>query len=224
MIIPDGSGHADSPPLKTPNCIGTHQGIAVATLPRMVRAIKKGVSEQPTNSLERAARIRLLLMDCDGVLTDGTVFFLPSPDGAIAETKGFDCHDGIALRWARQADIETGIITGRGGLAVQQRAKSSDMRYLVEGRTDKLASFEEILTDSGLCSEQVAYVGDDITDLPLLKRVGLAVGPANSRPEVREVAHWITPSSGGRGAIRDVIELLLKAQGRWEEITARYDI
>lgn len=189
-----------------------------------MRAIKKEMSEQSPTLFERAARIRLLLMDCDGVLTDGRVFFLPSPDGAIAETKGFDCHDGIALRWARRADIETGIITGRGGLAVRERARSSAMSYLVEGRTDKLASFDEILSDSGLTPERVAYVGDDITDLPLLKRVGLAVGPANSRPEVREVAHWITPSSGGQGAIRDVIELLLKAQGRWEEITARYDL
>ena len=82
----------------------------------------------------------------------------------------------------------------------------------------------EILGDSGLTAEQVAFVGDDITDLPLLKRVGLAVGPANSRPEVREVAHWITPSSGGRGAIRDVIELLLRSQGRWREITSHYDV
>lgn len=182
------------------------------------------MSEQSPTLTDRAARIRLLLMDCDGVLTDGTVFFLPSPDGTVAETKGFDCHDGIALQWARRAGIETGIITGRGGLAVRERARSSRMRYLVEGRTDKLDSFMEILSDSGLTAEQVAFVGDDITDLPLLKRVGLAVGPANSRPEVRDVAHWITPSSGGRGAIRDVIELLLRAQGRWNEIRSHYDI
>ena len=98
-----------------------------------VRAIKKGMSEQSLTLTDRAARIRLLLMDCDGVLTDGTVFFLPAPDGSVAETKGFDCHDGIALQWARRANIETGIITGRGGLAVRERARSSRMRYLVEG-------------------------------------------------------------------------------------------
>ena len=172
--------------------------------------------------IDRASRIRLLLMDCDGVLTDGSIYFLPSPDGSVAETKAFDCHDGIALQWIRRAGIDTGIITGRGGLAVQERARSSQMRYLVEGRTDKLASFEEILADSSLVADQVAYVGDDLTDLPLLRRAGLAVGPSNSRPEVLKAVHWTTPSGGGRGAIRDVIELLLKAQGHWDDVMSRY--
>ncbi len=173
--------------------------------------------------LKRASRVRLLLMDCDGVLTDGTIYFLPAPDGSVAETKAFDCHDGIALAWIRRAGLETGIITGRGGLAVRERARSSGMRYLIEGRTDKLKSFNEILDDAGLEAKQVAYVGDDITDLPLLRRAGLAVAPANARPEVREDVHVVTESSGGHGAIRDVVELLLKAQGRWEEIQARYN-
>lgn len=203
--------------------VGAGFGVACINL-RRVRAIKEKMTEQSPTLTERASRIRLLLMDCDGVLTDGTVFFLPSPDGSVAETKGFDCHDGIALQWARRANIETGIITGRGGLAVRERARSSKMRYLVEGHTDKLGSFMEILGDSGLTAEQVAFVGDDLTDLPLLKRVGLAVGPTNSRPEVCEVAHWITPSRGGRGAVRDVIELLLRAQGRWAEIKSYYDV
>ena len=172
--------------------------------------------------LERASRVRLLLMDCDGVLTDGTIYFLPAPDGRVAETKAFDCHDGIALTWIRRAGLETGIITGRGGLAVQERARSSGMRYLIEGRTDKLASFNEVLQDAGLEASEVAYVGDDITDLPLLGRAGLAVAPANARPEVRERVHLVTESCGGHGAIRDVVELLLKAQGHWEEIQARY--
>ncbi len=176
----------------------------------------------PKALLGRAARVRLLLMDCDGVLTDGTVFFLPTPDGSVAETKGFDCHDGIALRWVREVGIETGIITGRGGLAVQVRARSLDMRYLVEGRTDKVGSFREILQDGGFKAAQVAYVGDDVTDLPLLRRAGLAVVPSNARPEAREAAHWTTPSSGGRGAVRDVIELILTAQGHWQGILAQY--
>lgn len=200
-----------------------HPPAPVCWLDRL-RAIKKYMPDYPQQLLERASRIRLLLMDCDGVLTDGTVFFLPSPDGSMVETKGFDCQDGIALQWVRAAGIDTGIITGRGGFAVQERARSTGMGYLVEGHTDKLASFEKILNDADLRSEQVAYVGDDITDLPLLRRVGLAIGPANSRPEVCQVVHWITPSSGGHGAIRDAIELLLRAQGRWESITARYDI
>ena len=178
---------------------------------------------RPSDSIiKRASRIRLLLMDCDGVLTDGTVYFLPGPDGGVAETKGFDCHDGIALAWVRRAGLDTGIITGRGGLAVRERARSSGMRYLVEGRTDKIASFNEILEDAGLDASQVAYVGDDITDLPLLRRVGLAVAPPNARAEVLESVHLVTESAGGHGAIRDVVEILLKAQGRWAEILALY--
>ena len=161
-------------------------------------------------------------MDCDGVLTDGTVFFLPTPDGSVTETKGFDCHDGIALQWIRDVNIDTGIISGRGGLAVQVRARSLDMRYLVEDRTDKQASFLELIDNAGLKAAQVAYVGDDLTDLPLLRRAGLAVAPANARPEVQDAVHWVTPSSGGHGAVRDVIELILKAQGHWEGILARY--
>lgn len=180
--------------------------------------------EYSESILERASKVRLLLMDCDGVLTDGTIYFLPGEDGGVAETKAFDCHDGIALAWVRRAGIETGIITGRGGLAVRERARSSRMRYLVEGRTDKLASFDDILNDAGLDASQVAYVGDDITDLPLLKRAGLAVGPANSRPEVCDAVHLVTEAGGGHGAIREVVELLLRAQGRWDEIVARYDI
>lgn len=176
----------------------------------------------PRPILRRASRVRLLLMDCDGVLTDGQVFFLPSGDGKVAETKGFDCHDGIALTWIRRAGLDTGIITGRGGLAVQERARSSGMRYLVEGRTDKLASFNEILEDAGLEASQVAFVGDDVTDLPLLRRVGLAVATANARPEVRESVHLVTEAYGGHGAIREVVELLLKAQDRWDDILARY--
>ncbi len=174
--------------------------------------------------LARASKVRLLLMDCDGVLTDGTIYFLPGSDGTIAETKAFDCHDGIALAWVRRAGIDTGIITGRGGLAVQERARSSGMKYLIEGRTDKLESFNEILEDAGLDASEVAYVGDDITDLPLLKRAGLAVGPANSRPEVREAVHVLTEAGGGHGAIREVVELILRAQGRWADTVARYDV
>ena len=187
-------------------------------------AIKEGMSGYSQELLDRAAKIRLLLMDCDGVLTDGTIYFIPGPDGAVVETKAFDCRDGIAFKWLREAGIDTGIVTGRGGLAVRERARSVHMRYLVEGRTDKLASFEDILQDAGLAAEQVAYIGDDVTDLPLLKRVGLAAGPADARPEVRESIHWQTPARGGRGVIRDVVELLLKAQGKWERTLAQYRI
>ena len=186
--------------------------------------ITEAMSDYPQDLLDRAAKIRLLLMDCDGVLTDGTIYFIPGAGGAVAETKAFDCQDGIAFKWIREAGIDTGIITGRGGLAVQERARTAKMRFLVEGHTDKLGSFENIMQEAGVSADEIAYVGDDVTDLPLLKRVGLAVGPANSRPEVCEVIHWKTPTRGGNGVIRDVVELILKAQGKWEQTLAQYQV
>ena len=174
--------------------------------------------------LGRAAKIKLLLLDCDGVMTDGKVYFLPNGEDAVFETKGFDSHDGIALRWAKSVGIEIGIISGRRSAAVEERARSLDAKYLYQGRTDKMPLFLEILEDSGLDPEQVAFVGDDVTDLPLLTRVGLAAAPANSRPEALQAAHFRLSSSGGRGAVRDVIELLLKAQGHWVGIMAQYGL
>lgn len=178
----------------------------------------------PPELVERARKIKLLLMDCDGVLTDGRVYFLPMPDGSTSETKCFDCHDGIALQWAHRNDIATGIISGRGGMAVKERARTAHMKYLFEGNTEKLPLLEEVLQESGLNSDEVAYVGDDVTDIPLLKRVGLAAAPSNARAEVLDLVHWEIPSAGGSGAIRDVIELLLKAQGKWEAVWAHYDV
>ena len=179
----------------------------------------------PPELLERARKIKLLLLDCDGVLTDGQVYFLPLPDGSLTETKGFNTQDGIALQWAYRVGIETGIISGRGGLAVRERARSAKMRYLFEGNTQKLPLFEQVLSDSGYDAEQIAYVGDDLTDLPIMKRAGLAAAPPDSRREALEAAHFVTHAGGGRGCVRDVIELLLKSQQRWEEIVlASYDV
>ena len=176
--------------------------------------------------LARAAKIRLLLMDCDGVLTDGRIYFLPDGQGGrgVAETKPFDCHDGMALKWARTNEIETGIISGRGGLAVQERARSSGMKYLFEGNTEKLPLLDNVLEQSGLSVDQVAYIGDDVTDLPLLTRVGFSAAPTNSRPEVLNRVHFQIPAAGGSGAVREVIELLLVAQGKWDAIMAHYDV
>ncbi len=170
----------------------------------------------------RAKPIKLLLMDCDGVLTNGHIYFLPAPDGGLFETKTFDSQDGIALQWAYRAEIQTGIISGRTSPAVEERARSAKMRYLYQGDTRKAPLLEEILADSGFKPEQVGYIGDDVTDLPIMSRVGLAAAPVNSRPEVLEAAHYVTPSIGGSGCVRDVIELLLKAQGRWDETLAQY--
>ncbi len=178
----------------------------------------------PQSLLDSAAKIKLLLMDCDGVLTDGRIYFLPHPDGSVAETKPFDCHDGIALQWAWRNGIETGIISGRGGLAVQERARSAHMKYLFEGNTEKLPLLEQTLAQSGLEVDQVGYIGDDITDLPLLKRVGLSAAPTNARPEVLDAVDFQIPAAGGSGAVREVIELLLKAQGKWDAVWAQYDV
>ena len=172
--------------------------------------------------LARAAPVKLLLMDCDGVLTNGHIYFLPAPDGGLFETKTFDSQDGIALQWAHRAEIQTGIISGRTSPAVEERARTAKMRYLYQGDTRKAPLLEEILADSGLQPGQVGYIGDDVTDLPIMRRVGLAAAPANSRAEVLDAAHYVTPSIGGSGAVRDVIELLLKAQNRWAETLAQY--
>lgn len=173
---------------------------------------------------ERASKIKLLLMDCDGVLTDGHIYFLPNPAGGLFETKAFDSQDGIALLWAHAVGIDTGIISGRKSTAVEERARTAHMRYLYQGSTTKLPLLEEILKDSGLSPAEVGYIGDDLTDLPIMRRTGLAACPSNSRPEVIEAAHFVAPSPGGSGAVREVMELLLKSQGRWDEILAKYNI
>ena len=178
--------------------------------------------EFSSDLLARAAQVKLLLMDCDGVLTNGHIYFLPDPNGGLFETKTFDSQDGIALQWAYRVGIQTGIISGRSSPAVEERARSAKMKYLYQGETRKAPLLEEILTDSGLTLAQIAYIGDDVTDLPIMRRVGLAAAPSNSRPEVLDAAHYVAPSVGGSGAVRDVIELLLKGQKRWTEILALY--
>jgi 3-deoxy-D-manno-octulosonate 8-phosphate phosphatase (KDO 8-P phosphatase) len=173
---------------------------------------------------DRARRIRMVLMDVDGVLTDGKVFHLPNADGTLFETKGFDSQDGIALQWLHRAGIPTGIISGRNSEATAMRARQGKMAYCYQGNTEKLATWEEILKDAGMAPEQVCYIGDDLTDAILMKRAGLAVAVANARPEVKAVAHFITPNIGGAGALRDATELIFKAQGLWEGILRHYDL
>ncbi len=174
--------------------------------------------------LARASKIKLLLMDCDGVLTDGRIYFLPNPDGTVGETKCFDTHDGIALQWAYRNGIDTGIISGRGGIAVKERARSAKMRFLFEGNTEKLPLFHQVVQETGYSAEEIAYVGDDVTDLPILRRAGLSAAPSNSRQEILNLVHYRIPTPGGSGAVRDVIELLLKAQGKWDDVWNHYDV
>jgi len=171
-----------------------------------------------------AAKIRLLLMDVDGVLTDGRLYNVPAPDGAMAETKGFDSQDGIGLQWLAKVGITTGLISGRVSPATVERAKQCKFKYVYQGHTEKIPIINEILADAGIDASEVAYIGDDFTDVVVMRRLGLAVATANARPEVKAIAHHVTQVPGGQGAVREVVELLLKAQGRWEEILRHYEI
>ncbi len=165
----------------------------------------------------RARKIRVLLMDVDGVLTDGHVWLLSHRDGTASELKGFSAYDGAGLKLARAAGLRTGLITGRESAAVAQRARECDIEFVFQGRATKLGAYEEILRETGASDCEVAYVGDDLPDIPVLQRVGLAVAVANAAPEVKRAAHYTTARSGGEGAVREVIELIVKAQGKWIE-------
>ena len=171
-----------------------------------------------------ASQIRLLLMDVDGVMTDGRLYNVPAPDGSMAETKGFDSQDGIALQWMANLGIPAGLISGRNSPATVERARQCKFKYVYQGHTEKIPILQEILADAGIAANQVAYIGDDFTDVVVMRRVGLAIATANARPEVKHIAHYVTAAKGGQGAVRETIELILKAQGRWQEILKHYEV
>jgi 3-deoxy-D-manno-octulosonate 8-phosphate phosphatase (KDO 8-P phosphatase) len=170
-----------------------------------------------------AARVRLLLMDVDGVLTDGKLFNVPTPSGAMFETKGFDSQDGIALQWLNWHGIQTGLISGRLSPATEERARQCKMAYVYQGHIEKIPILQEILGKAGLTKEEVAYIGDDLTDIVVMRRVGFAIATANARPEVKPCAQYVTEAAGGQGAVREVCELILKAQGHWEGLLRKYE-
>jgi len=172
---------------------------------------------------KRAAQIRLLLMDVDGVLTDGKLYNVPDSQGKMVETKGFDSQDGIALQWLSWKGIFTGVISGRESPATAERARQVKMTYVYQGHIEKVPILTEILSKAGVETSQVAYAGDDLTDVTILRRVGLAIATANARVEVKAAAHYVTEARGGHGAIREVAELLLRAQNRWGEILQHYE-
>ena len=172
----------------------------------------------------QAARIKLLLMDVDGVLTDGKLFNVPDPEGKMVETKGFDSQDGIGLQWLSWKGIKTGVISGRVSPATEERARQCKMAYVYQGHIEKIPILEEILRDAKIDSHEVAYIGDDLTDVVIMRRVGLAIATANARPEVKAAAHYVTQAAGGEGAVREVVEMLLKAQNLWPEILAHYEL
>lgn len=173
----------------------------------------------PSPSLQaRASKIRLFLMDIDGTLTDGGVCLLSLPDGAgIAEMKVFNSRDGAGLKLAHIMGIRTGYITGRKSPAVQQRARELSVDFVYLGQETKTEAFEECLRKAGVSEAETAYLGDDLPDIPIAKRCGLAVAVADAAAELKEVCHYITRARGGQGAAREVVEMILKAQGRWEE-------
>jgi 3-deoxy-D-manno-octulosonate 8-phosphate phosphatase (KDO 8-P phosphatase) len=181
----------------------------------------------------RARKIKLLLFDVDGVLTDGKLFFVPEnspPSGSSPqqtahgqiEVKGFHAHDGVASSLSRIAGLKTGLITRRVSETVALRARDLRLNHIHQGIQDKRACFEEIVKQEGLELEEAAFVGDDIIDLPAMRAAGLAIAVKNARAEVKKEAHYITPHAGGDGALRDAVEFILKAQGRWKKVVEAY--
>jgi 3-deoxy-D-manno-octulosonate 8-phosphate phosphatase (KDO 8-P phosphatase) len=170
------------------------------------------------------SRIKILLMDVDGVLTDGRLYFLPGPDGKMTETKAFDSQDGIALRWLSWYHIKTGVISGRDSPATLERAQQVNMTWVFQGHIEKIPLLEKIIAEANVPKEEIAYVGDDLTDIVIMRRVGLSFATANARPEVKRAATAVTEAPGGSGAIREVIEVLLKSYGVWEEILKKYEV
>jgi len=185
----------------------------------------------PTMSKARAKKIKVILFDVDGVLTDGTIWLLPAPGGAkptssaggqplsvsgssTVEAKGFHAHDGTAISLARLGGIKVGFVTKRNSETVALRAHDLKIDHLYQGMADKVEALERIIAIEGINAREVAFVGDDVVDLPIMRRCGLAIAVPNARKEVIDEAHVITEHRGGEGAGRDAIEYVLKAQGK----------
>lgn len=167
---------------------------------------------------KRAAQIKVLLMDVDGTMTDGGVILLSQPDGSALELKTFDAHDGQGLTLAHTAGLRTGCITGRESPALRRRAAEMKMEFVYMKQPTKIPAYEEILHKAGVSDSSVAYVGDDLPDLPVMHRVGLAIAVGDAVPEVKQAAHFTTKSLAGHGAIRDAVELILKSKGIWKKM------
>jgi len=163
--------------------------------------------------LEKARQIRLVIFDVDGVLTDGSLFL--GDDGQ--EYKAFNSKDGFGMKMLQATGVEIGIITARTSEVVRRRMQSLSIQHVYQGQLDKLSAFETLVAKLGLSKEQVAYVGDDVIDLPVLQRVGFAITVQDAHPLAKQHAHWQTTNPGGRGAARDVCDLIMEAQGTLQE-------
>ena len=193
---------------------------------------------------DRARRIKLILFDVDGVLTDGSIWLFPAPaashttadharaledkggyafaSATMIEAKGFNAHDGSGVSLARLAGLKCGIITKRVSETVALRARDLHLEYVYMGQAFKMQAVREIMAREAITLEEIAYVGDDIIDLPVMRECGLAIAVANARPQVKTVAHWITPGIGGHGAGRDAVEFILEAKGLLDEAIEQY--
>jgi 3-deoxy-D-manno-octulosonate 8-phosphate phosphatase (KDO 8-P phosphatase) len=165
---------------------------------------------------KRAARIKVLLMDVDGTMTDGSVTLMSQTEEIALEIKTFDAHDGQGLTLAHTAGLRTGCITGRQSSALLRRAREMNMEFIYMKQPLKMLAYAEIVRKTGVPDSAIAYVGDDLPDLPVMRRAGLAVAVGNAVPEVKKMAHYITKALAGHGAIRETVELILKSKGIWE--------
>ncbi len=210
MTDPECTGGGDYPS----DCEIT-QGLRQRALDR---AGRQGRSYAWKNAMGRAAAVKLLLLDVDGVLTDSTIVY--GPQGY--EMKAFSTRDGFGIRLLREAGVETGLITARQSETVRRRADDLGLRHVYQGQGEKIQVWRQILAAEKLAPEQVAYMGDDWLDLPLLLRAGLAATVADAVAEVKETVHYITRQPGGRGAVRELCELIIDARGQREELFASY--
>lgn len=169
--------------------------------------------------LEKARKIKLLLLDVDGVLTDGRIIY----DSRGCDIKFFDVHDGLGVYLLKKAGIKTILITAKGSKAIRPRARDMQVEEVLAGVSPKSNALDKILKKYKVNLDQICFIGDDLVDLGLMKRVGLAIAVFNACPEIKQVASYITLKEGGRGAVREVAELILKAQGRWQENLEAYD-
>ena len=195
--------------------------LALAAMPR-IRNLRRSMPLTLQQVRRRARKIKLLLLDVDGVMTDGRIYYVPRPEGGMFETKTFHSRDGIGIRYAREAGIRVGIISGRGSDTVRYRAAELKMDFIEENTLKKIPPYLQILQAAGVKDDEVCFVGDDLVDLPILKRVGLAVCVQNSHPLLPRHVHYVTKAAGGHGAIREAVEIILDAQGKWKPVVDGY--
>jgi 3-deoxy-D-manno-octulosonate 8-phosphate phosphatase (KDO 8-P phosphatase) len=175
-------------------------------------------SKIPAALKKRASRIRVLLMDVDGTMTDGGVTLLSQPDGTALEIKTFDAHDGQGLTLAQTAGLRTGCITGRESAALLRRAYEMKMEFIYMKQPLKMPAYADILKRAEASDAEIAFIGDDLPDIPVMLRAGLAAAVGDAVPEVKQIAHYTTKALAGHGAIREVVQLILHSKGIWEQM------